>query len=148
MGKNPPAVQEIFRRLGFDPWVGKIHWRRKWQPTPVFLRGESHGQRSLAGYSPWGHKESDMTEVTQHANLQKAFAPAGNQLGWNGLVLCLTACNRGIGFHPFVFVSSASPAPPPSTVGRKQQKLCELRGCFSVGWYLQRWPHLRPSPHS
>ena len=41
------------RRLGFYPWVGKIFWRRKWQPTPVFLSGEFHGQRSLAGYSPW-----------------------------------------------------------------------------------------------
>ena len=38
----------------FDPWVRKIPWRRKWEPTPVFLPGESHGQRSLAGYSPWG----------------------------------------------------------------------------------------------
>ena len=47
---------------GFDPWVGKIPWRRAWQPTPVFLPGESHGQRNLAGYSPWGHKELDMTE--------------------------------------------------------------------------------------
>ena len=43
---------------GLDPWVGKIPWRRKWPPTAVFLPGESHGQRSLAGYSPWGHKES------------------------------------------------------------------------------------------
>ena len=50
------------KRLGFDPWVWKIPWRRKWQPTPVFMPGESHGQRSLAGYSPWGHKESDTTE--------------------------------------------------------------------------------------
>ena len=50
------------RRPGFDPWVRKIPWRRKWQPTPVFLPGESHGQRSLAGYSPWGRKESDTTE--------------------------------------------------------------------------------------
>ena len=41
------------RRWGFSPWIGKIPWRRKWQPTPVFLPGESHGQRSLAGYSPW-----------------------------------------------------------------------------------------------
>ena len=49
-------------RSGFDPWVGKIPWRKKWQPTPVFLPGESHGQRNLVGYSPWGHKESDMTE--------------------------------------------------------------------------------------
>ena len=47
---------------GFDPWIGKIPWRRKWQPTPVFLPGESHGKWSLAGYSPWGCRESDMTE--------------------------------------------------------------------------------------
>ena len=44
------------RRCGFDPWVRKIHWREKWQPTRVFLPGESHGQRNLAGYSRWGHK--------------------------------------------------------------------------------------------
>ena len=50
------------RRHGFNPWVGKIPWRREWQPTPVFLAGESHGQRSLAGYSPWDHKELDTTE--------------------------------------------------------------------------------------
>ena len=52
------------RRLGFDSWVGKMPWTRKWQPTPVFLPGESHGQRSLAGYSTWGHKELDTTEAT------------------------------------------------------------------------------------
>ena len=50
------------RRPGINPWVRKIPWSRKWQPTPVFLPGESHGQRSLAGYRPWDHKESDMTE--------------------------------------------------------------------------------------
>ena len=44
------------RRRGFNPWVRKIPWRRKWQPTPVFLLGKSHGQRSLVGYSPWGQK--------------------------------------------------------------------------------------------
>ena len=49
-------------RPGFNPWVGKISWRRKWQPTSVFLPGKSHGRRSLVGYSPWGRKESDMTE--------------------------------------------------------------------------------------
>ena len=47
---------------GSIPWVGKIPWRREWQPTPVFLPGEYHGQRSLVGYSPWGCKESDTTE--------------------------------------------------------------------------------------
>ena len=46
----------------FSPWVRKIPWRRKWQPTPGFLPGEPHGQKSLAGYSPWGLKESDTTE--------------------------------------------------------------------------------------
>ena len=49
-------------RWEFGPCVGKIPCRRKWQPSPVFLPGESHRQRCLAGYSPWGHKESDMTE--------------------------------------------------------------------------------------
>ena len=50
------------RRCRFDPWVRKIPWRREWQPTPVLLPGESHGQRSLAGYSPQGCKEVDTTE--------------------------------------------------------------------------------------
>ena len=53
------------RRLGFDPWVGKIPWRREWQPTSVFLPGEFSGQRSLAGYSPPGHKQLDKTEATK-----------------------------------------------------------------------------------
>ena len=48
----------------FHPWVAKMPWRRAWQPTPVFLPGESHGQRSVVGYSPWGHIESDTTEAT------------------------------------------------------------------------------------
>ena len=47
-------------------WMGKTPWRKKWQPTPVFLPGKSHGQKSLVGYSPWGHKESDTTEATWH----------------------------------------------------------------------------------
>ena len=54
MVKNLPAMQET--------WVGKIPWRREWLPTPVFLPAEFHGQRSLVGYSPWGHRESDTTE--------------------------------------------------------------------------------------
>ena len=44
------------RICGFSPWVEKLPWRRKWQPVLVFLPGKSHGQRSLAGYSPWGHR--------------------------------------------------------------------------------------------
>ena len=58
MVNNLPALCETW----VWSWVVKIPWRRTWQPTPVFLPGESHGQRSLANYSPWGHKELDMTE--------------------------------------------------------------------------------------
>ena len=50
------------RRHRFNPWVGKMPWRRRWQPTPAFLPGESHRLRSLAGYSLWVRKELDMTE--------------------------------------------------------------------------------------
>ena len=50
------------RRHGFDPWVEKIPWRRKWHPTPVFLPGKSHRQRNLVRYSPWGCKELDTTK--------------------------------------------------------------------------------------
>ena len=49
-------------RSGFDPWVGKIPWKKAWQPSPVFWPGEFHGQRSLEGYSLWGHKQLDTTE--------------------------------------------------------------------------------------
>ena len=56
------------RRPGFNPQVGKIPWRRKWQLTAVVLPGKSHGQRSLAGYSPCGHKESNMTERLDNSN--------------------------------------------------------------------------------
>ena len=52
-------------KIRFNPWVRKIPWRKKWQPTPVFLPGESHRQRSLVGYGPLDHKESDTTEVTE-----------------------------------------------------------------------------------
>ena len=60
LGGKESACQ--FRTHGFDPWVGKIPWRREWQQTPVFLPRKSQGQRRLAGYSPWGHKKSDMTQ--------------------------------------------------------------------------------------
>ena len=60
--KNPPAKCWRNKRHGFDPWIGKIPWNRKWQPTAVFLPGKFHGQRRLAGYSSWSCKESDTSE--------------------------------------------------------------------------------------
>ena len=64
MGKESAFQCRRHRRHGFDPWVRKIPGRKKWQSTPLFLPRRSHGQRCLAGYSPKGHKESDMTEHT------------------------------------------------------------------------------------
>ena len=64
------------RRPGFTPWVGKIPWRRAWEPTPVLLPGEVHGLKSLAGCSPWGCKESDTTEglsTAQHKGVLRLF---------------------------------------------------------------------------
>ena len=70
-GKEPACHWRRLKRCGFNPWVRKIPWRRKWQPTPVFLPGESHGQRSLMNYSPWGrrvgHDRSNLAR-TAHVN--------------------------------------------------------------------------------
>ena len=62
--KEPVSQCRRCRRLKFDSWVRKIPWRGAWQPTPIFLPGESQGQRSLVGYSLWGHKELDVTAET------------------------------------------------------------------------------------
>ena len=62
------------RRHGLDPWVGKIPWRRKWQPTSVFLPGKAHGQRRLVGCSLWGHKELDRTEeLSMHTKINSTM---------------------------------------------------------------------------
>ena len=73
-------------RPGFDPWVRKIPWRRKWQPTPVFLPRESHGQRSLAGYGPWGCKSRTWLSDSSfyqpgHFSLREYLQPL-NSPGW------------------------------------------------------------------
>ena len=60
--KNMPTIQETCRKHGFNPWVEKMPWRRKWQSTPIFLPVKSHGKRRPVGCSPWGHEDSDTTE--------------------------------------------------------------------------------------
>ena len=55
------SSRELDCQYRISPWVGKIPWRRKWQPTPVFLSGKFHAQRRLVDYNPWGHKESNST---------------------------------------------------------------------------------------
>ena len=66
-GKEPSCQCRRCKRHGSNPWIGKIPWRRVQQPTAVFLPEEPQEQRSLVDYSPWGHKESDTTEATEHA---------------------------------------------------------------------------------
>ena len=88
------------RRHGFDPWVRKIFWRRKWLPTPVFLPGESQGQSSLVGYSPWGHKKSDRTEVTEHSHMhirKKRPVTQIMNLRWGLPTVAKTLCSQGRG---------------------------------------------------
>ena len=82
-GKEPACQRRRCQRWGLHPWVGKILWRRKWEPTPVFLPGASHGQRSLVGYSPWGRKEYDTTEQ------QLERAPWGPELHLKEMKLSL-----------------------------------------------------------
>ena len=65
--KNPTVNAGDAREAGSDPWIRKIPWSRKWQPTPIFLLRKFHAQRSLAGYNPWDHKESD---TTKHSSTQ------------------------------------------------------------------------------
>ena len=100
MAKNPPANAGDVRRK-FDPCVGKTPGRRAGQPTPVFLPGEPHGQRSLEGCSPRGRTESDTTEATKFADqgwnlslLQQNLSPnrwATRQVSQNVHFKCLTS---------------------------------------------------------
>ena len=76
-GKEPACQCRKCKRRGFEPWVGKIPWRRAWQHTPVFLPGESHGRRSLAVYSPQSRTELDTTEATQHSHRHTLTAKEG-----------------------------------------------------------------------
>ena len=74
--KNPPVDAGNARDVGFYPWVGKIPWRRKWQPTPVFLPGKSHGQRSLVGYSLWSCKRDRRDLATKQEPQKENSLPA------------------------------------------------------------------------
>ena len=71
-GKKSTCQCRRPKRCGFDPWVRQIPWSRRWQPSPVFLPGKFHGQRSLVGYSPRGHIQSDTTERT-HMYIERPY---------------------------------------------------------------------------
>ena len=85
-GKEPACQCRRHKRRGFDPWVGTIPWRRAQPPTSEFLFGKSHGQRSLAGYSPCGQKELDDTFMN-NSNINKIIKLG---TGWNFFKLFLS----------------------------------------------------------
>ena len=120
------------KRPGFNPWVGKIPWRKKWQPPPVFLPGEPHGQRRLAGYSPMGCKEPDTEELSLNKQASKATL--------------LTRIRGETGMHP----SSRSTVPatrscsaPPSPDSCPDPAPC---GAGSRGAASRLFPELWPPP--
>ena len=78
------------KRCGFNPWVRKIPWRKKWQPTPVILLGESHWQRHLVGYSPWDHRELDTIEDSVSNMIIKCFVN----------FLCIGIVHKILSFKP------------------------------------------------
>ena len=98
---NLPAIKKI----QFNPWVGKILWRRAWQPTPVFLPGKFHEKRSQADYSPWCPKKSDTIEGTEHTGFWDIPGKSTTATAAKSLQSCLTLC------HPTDRSPSGSPVP-------------------------------------
>ena len=92
------------RRCKFNPWIGKISCRRKWQPIPVFLPGKFHGQRSLAGYRPWGctHTHTDISLLSLHFTLSKLLS----QLCCNNSITHLCLVSLGLILTSFWGVTS------------------------------------------
>ena len=127
-GGNVRAYQcRRCKRCGFNLWVGKILWRRKWQPTLGFLPGKSCGHRNLTGYSPWGHKEQDITEAIQHTQLYFYYynmsSPSDHQAldpgGWGPLRMLHRPEQLYLPLQPYNFYNQE--ASLCSDGGRKQK---------------------------
>ena len=117
-GKDPTCRCRRHKRHGFDPWIRKIPWRRTRQPTPVFLPGKSHGQRSLVGYSPRGHKELDMGEsLSTHTNVKSAATGKLKRKGGAKLVLM---------YRLEIQIQTLGPAAGPSRTGRQPGLIPQL----------------------
>ena len=82
------------QRPGFNAWVGKIPWRRKWQPILVFLPGKSHGQRSLVGYSPWGREELDTTEQLHFHRVEVRECGEWRRKSWFKSIVMVSFTNQ------------------------------------------------------
>ena len=119
--KEPTCLCRKHKRCRFNPWVEKIPWRRKWQPTPVLLTGESHRWRSLVGYRPWVHKELDMTEW----------------LHFHFFTFCIfTELCEHPNFTPYPFNSHSQ---NPSALGNHQSTICPYR--YAYPRHFTSWNH-------
>ena len=120
------------RRCGFHPWVGKILWRRKWQPTPEFLPEKSHGQKSLVGNCSWGHKESDMTVHTQDLTFLEIYMKVSQS--------CLTLCNSmDYIVHGIFQARILEWVPSPFSRGSSQPRDWTQVSCITGGFFTN-WP--------
>ena len=100
-------------RRRFDPWVRKIPWSRKWQPTPIFLPGKSHGQRSLAGYSPWSRRGSELTHTDSlsASSLTCTFSDPFRSSRWSSSFVCFDRCRFTEGTSSYVEGQGVSSRP-------------------------------------
>ena len=132
-------------RHGFDPWVRKIPWRRQWQPTLVFLPGKSHRQRSLEGYCPWGHKESDMAEwlgIHTHNKCIHEYTYTHTCWQMNFSSFPRPSClflHETITFHKVFIVWQA----PWWEMGRLQSKEREVFSMFSISERADHLPSMK-----
>ena len=127
-------MQERCRGCELDPWVRKIPWRRAWQPTLVFLPGESLGERSLAGYSPWVAKNQDTTEqLNMHAqssiNRMAKMQNTGSSQGWG-------AC--GAAEALIQMQNDTDTSEDNLVVSYKTKHLLTVQHCNSSPWYLPK----------
>ena len=155
-------------RLRFDSWVGEIPWRRAWLPTPIFLPGQSHGQRNLAGYSSWGCKELDTAEwlthmrtsiclaFTMHRNFVNSSFYFSQTLRAHALSFRGKGSSQGLQWGPAVtgqvLMTGFTPSVPvPPSQGPlpswRASILCTLKAQFNITSFLQV-PHWKPSQFS
>ena len=131
--KNLPASCRRCKGCGVNPWVGKIPWRREWQPTPIFLPGESHGQRNLAGYSPWGRRRvrHDLeTKQQQGCSTKSTYLQAFPTCGPSPCPLLLPLGPPSILPSPSIRSGSRRGSLVPSGLCLKMPSSCSCETCL------------------
>ena len=134
VGKESACQCRRCKGCGFNPWVGKILWRKKWQPTPVFWPGKFHQQRSLVDYSPWGHKELDTTEHRFILSYKK------HEMWFKGERALLSCSESGNCLSRSLLRALPTPSPlvfeslAPDWLGARGPGKCSSPECF------QDWP--------